>query len=347
MPEWIQTGRSVNAGTVSGSGTSCTKKAEQEAPPEKPCTPSRHSKTQGANISDLRRVSLARIICHECSQNAGNGAGNAANESQSRPPRLAAPILQKGDETKMQTKPGAADPENQSGGKWYTLKEAAQILGKSKSTIEYHAGKLDGSNRKADENGIIRISAEAVDAIGQKSRASTQQVPNKHKKALSGAQQAPEKYPTNTGEVPENGLSGTQQAAENRPTSTKQVPESTAEQAAIDALKGIIDGLREELKKETAEKMLHMEQAEQLKQEIARHEEREKAAQDRAERAEKELDAMKAQNQSLTDQLAAIADKQADAIRAGAAEQLALAIPEQTKKRGIFARLFHREKKEN
>lgn len=46
-------------------------------------------------------------------------------------------------------------------------------------------------------------------------------------------------------------------------------------------------------------------------------------------------------------QLAAIADKQADALRAGAAEQLALAIPEQPKKRGLFARLFHRKSTES
>lgn len=47
-------------------------------------------------------------------------------------------------------------------------------------------------------------------------------------------------------------------------------------------------------------------------------------------------------------QLAAIADKQADALRAGAAEQLALAIPEQTEpepeRRGFLARLFHRKR---
>ena len=272
----------------------------------------------------------------------------------------------------MQDNPPAPDtaaPESQSQTptdstepKWYTLKEAARILGKSKSAIEYHAGKLDSTDRKTDDSGIIRISAAAVDAISQKVRASvkhvpskyqtsttsTQQVPENRPRMLLGTQQAPEKYPTSTQEAAEQSFSGTQQAPQNRPTSTQQVP-NFAEQTALDTLKEIIEGLRTDLQRAENEKRESMKEADQLRADLARAEEREHAAQDRAERAEKELDTLKAQNQTLTEQLAAIADKQADAIRAGAAEQLALAIPEKEKKTGIiagFVRLFHRKKDE-
>lgn len=259
-------------------------------------------------------------------------------------PDTAAPEIQ------SQTPTDSTEP------KWYTLKEAARILGKSKSAIEYHAGKLDSTDRKTDDSGIIRISAAAVDAISQKVRASVKQVPSKHQtstqqvpenrpRMLLGTQQAPEKYPTSTQDAAEQNLSGTQQAPQNRPTSTQQVP-NFAEQTALDTLKEIIEGLRTDLQRAENEKRESMKEADQLRADLARAEEREHAAQDRAERAEKELDTLKAQNKSLTDQLAAIADKQADAIRAGAAEQLALAIPEKEKKPGFLARLFHRKKDE-
>ena len=100
-----------------------------------------------------------------------------------------------------------------------------------------------------------------------------------------------------------------------------------------------------ELKEERHAKQQYMEQTEQIRRDVARLEEREKAAIERADHAEQEVEKLKAQNQALTEQLAAIADKQADALRAGAAEQLALAIPEQdTPKKGLFARLFHKKR---
>lgn len=257
-------------------------------------------------------------------------------------------------QTNQQQEAAAAAPDihaqpDGSGAQWYTLKEAAQLLHKSKSALEYHASKLGSADRRTDAGGVIRISAAAVDTIRAKCRASTQQAPNKHPTTNASAQQVPENYQTGTQQAPEKGLSGTQEAAADRPTSTQQVPNNAAEAAALDALKEIIRGLQAELKEERAAKLHNMEQADALRRDIARLEAQENAAIERAERAEQEAAAQKAQNQALTEQLAQIADKQADALRAGAAEQLAIAAkqeaePEQPQqRRGLLARLFHKK----
>ena len=257
-------------------------------------------------------------------------------------------------QTNQQQEAAAAAPDihaqpDGSGAQWYTLKEAAQLLHKSKSALDYHASKLGSADRRTDAGGVIRISAAAVDTIRAKCRASAQQVPNKYQTTNTSTQQAPEKHPTSAQQVPENGLSGTQEAAADRPTSTQQVPNSAAEKAALDALNEIIRGLQAELKEERSAKLLHMEKADALRLDIARLEAQEKAAIERAERAEQEAAEQKAQNQALTEQLAQIADKQADALRAGAAEQLAIAAKQETEpeqpqqRRGLLARLFHRK----
>lgn len=241
-------------------------------------------------------------------------------------------------QTNQQQTPQQAAPE------WITLKDAARQLDKSKSAIEYHARKLDSSDRMTDANGVIHISAAAVDRIRAKLR-STQQVPNKYPKTVSGTQQVPENSVSGTKQVPESSVSRTQEAPENSVSGTQQVPNTDAAAAALDALNGIISGLQAELKEERKAKQQYMEQAEQLRRDVARIEEREKAAAARADHAAQEVAELKAQNQTLTEQLAAIADKQADALRAGAAEQLALAIPEQdTRKKGLFARLFQKKR---
>lgn len=130
-------------------------------------------------------------------------------------------------------------------------------------------------------------------------------------------------------------------------TAAKAQSEAAAARAALDAVTTSGAEKAAEIDRLQVEIDAARDQREQLRADIARLESSLTAAQDRAERAEIALDAEKAQCTALTEQLAAIADKQADAIRAGAAEQLALAIPaDQQPRKGFFARLFHREKKD-
>lgn len=250
----------------------------------------------------------------------------------------------------MQSEPPA---EDQNGGQWYTLKQAAEILGKSKKTIEHHAGKLNNTDRRTDaESGLILISGAALDRIRQKSRTSTRQVPDNcpitTQDRLTSTPQVPDSRNLPTQQVPHSEEQPAPQVPDNYPISTPQVPNSTAETAALDILKEQIKGLTAELLQLKSELKQAQETAAQAQIETAKTTERLHAAQERAERAEAALDAEKVQNQTLTEQLATIADKQADAIRAGAAKQLALAIPaDQTagqEKPGFIARLFHRRK---
>lgn len=92
---------------------------------------------------------------------------------------------------------------------WYTLKQAAETLGKSKSVLEYHAGKLGAEDRRTDENGVILISQQALEAIRTKLRKTTQQAPDKRTRST---QQAPKQAAQ---QAPNNGELCTQQAPEN------------------------------------------------------------------------------------------------------------------------------------
>ena len=120
-------------------------------------------------------------------------------------------------------------------------------------------------------------------------------------------------------------------------------PTMAAEQAALSVLQEQIHELKAECTQLKSELRQAKEDTDKFRQDSAVLSERLRAAEERVVRAESALEAEKAQNQALTEQLAVIADKQADALRAGAAEQLALAVPSPEHGRGLFAKLFHRK----
>lgn len=108
-------------------------------------------------------------------------------------------------------------------GEWYTLKQAAEMLGKSKSAVEYHAGKLGEDERRIDpDSKCILISGAAVEKMRSKLRTSTQQAP---KKCTTSTQDRP----TSTQDA---GAASTQQA----PETAQQVPNNDSVTVAIMAL---------------------------------------------------------------------------------------------------------------
>lgn len=124
-------------------------------------------------------------------------------------------------------------------GEWYTLKQAAEMLGKSKSAVEYHAGKLGEDERRIDpDSKCILISDAAVEKMRSKLRTSTQQAP---KKCVTSTQDRP----TSTQDA---GTASTQQA----PETAQQVPNNDSATVAIMALTAQLEEKDRQISKLTA-----------------------------------------------------------------------------------------------
>lgn len=198
-------------------------------------------------------------------------------------------------------------------GEWYTLKQAAEMLGKSKSAVEYHAGKLGEDERRIDpDSKCILVSGAAVEKMRSKLRTSTQQAP---KKCVTSTQDRP----TSTQDA---GTASTQQA----PETAQQVPNNDSVTAAIMALTAQLEAKDRQISELT----------ELLKHEQVKNDELRKSLDDARQKSQQAL---------ITEQAlhAGTIQKQLD-VMPETVEPADDQSDGEPAKRGFFARLFRKNK---
>lgn len=243
----------------------------------------------------------------------------------------------------------------------HSLRELAAELGRSKRTLQLWAQELpDECKQQRQSDGAIMLTDAGAELLrqraaqrpaqGAKTPAQDDCAPREISREIT--QQAAKK-PRNSAETRENNRETAQISREiSHPIAQPDSP-TEALAIALDALQQTIDRQAAELLQMRGELATAEARAFDANKEAAIMGEKLRGLQlaltaekDRTAQQAAEIAAQQQTIERLTEQLAAIADKQADALRAGAAEQLALALPEQQpeKKRGLLARLFRRNK---
>ena len=231
----------------------------------------------------------------------------------------------------------------------HSLRDLAAELGRSKRTLQLWAKELPEDCKQRTGSGAIQITDAGAELLRQKGAKTAAQ---EHREISHLISQETAKNEPDFALNREN-------FAPNREIS-HPISHPDADRAALllalDALQRTIDRQAAELdslkeaaaadrsRAESAEKSaaVYAEQVNSLQQQLA-------AAKAAAEQQAAELIEQRQTVGNLTEQLTEIANKQADAIRAGAAQQLALAAnpetePEtQQQRRGFLARLFHKK----
>ena len=248
----------------------------------------------------------------------------------------------------------------------HSLRELAAELGRSKRTVQFWAQSLPDDMKQQSPSGAIMVTDAGAELIRQKAAQRTAQQP-----AQDGAQDRATAQAS-----AQDDCATAQETAQNSPELTENrailraTAQNTAQQTAqdgataqpdaaflraLDALQSTIDRqaaeldrLRETAAAEHAQAVTASTEAAVLTERLNALQIQLEAAQQTNEQQAAELIQQRQQLEQLTGQLAAIADKQADTLRAGAAEQLAIAAkpeqdPEQPQRRGFLARLFHRK----
>lgn len=248
----------------------------------------------------------------------------------------------------------------------HSLRELAAELGRSKRTVQFWAQSLPDDMKQQSPSGAIMVTDAGAELIRQKAAQRTAQQP-----AQDGAQDRATAQAS-----AQDDCAAAQETAQNSPELTENrailraTAQNTAQQTAqdgataqpdaaflraLDALQSTIDRqaaeldrLRETAAAEHAQAVTASTEAAVLTERLNALQIQLEAAQQTNEQQAAELIQQRQQLEQLTGQLAAIADKQADTLRAGAAEQLAIAAkpeqdPEQPQRRGFLARLFHRK----
>lgn len=252
----------------------------------------------------------------------------------------------------------------------HSLRELAAELGRSKRTVQFWAQSLPDDMKQQSPGGAIMVTDAGAELIRQKAAQRTAQQP-----AQDGAQDrataqasaqddcaTAQETAQNSPELTENrailratAQNTAQQTAQNGAQDRATAQPDAAFLRALDALQSTIDRqaaeldrLRETAAAEHAQAVTASTEAAVLTERLNALQIQLEAAQQTNEQQAAELIQQRQQLEQLTGQLAAIADKQADTLRAGAAEQLAIAAkpeqdPEQPQRRGFLARLFHRK----
>ena len=263
----------------------------------------------------------------------------------------------------------------------HSLRDLAAELGRSKRTLQLWAKELPEDCKQRTGSGAIQITDAGAELLRQKGAKTAAQEHREISRLISQetAKNEPD-FALNRENFAENceidretvkisrenfapDFAGAQENRENFAPNREishPISHPDADRAALllalDALQRTIDRQAAELdslkeaaaadrsRAESAEKSaaVYAEQVNSLQQQLA-------AAKAAAEQQAAELIEQRQTVGNLTEQLTEIANKQADAIRAGAAQQLALAAnpetePEtQQQRRGFLARLFHKK----
>lgn len=248
----------------------------------------------------------------------------------------------------------------------HSLRELAAELGRSKRTVQFWAQSLPDDMKQQSPSGAIMVTDAGAELIRQKAAQRTAQQPAQDRATAQASAQddcaTAQETAQNSPELTENrailratAQNTAQQTAQDGAQDRATAQPDAAFLRALDALQSTIDRqaaeldrLRETAAAEHAQAVTASTEAAVLTERLNALQIQLEAAQQTNEQQAAELIQQRQQLEQLTGQLAAIADKQADTLRAGAAEQLAIAAkpeqdPEQPQRRGFLARLFHRK----
>lgn len=265
----------------------------------------------------------------------------------------------------------------------HSLRELAAELHRSKRTLQLWAQELPDGMKQQSSGGAIMVTDAGAELLRQRAAKRPAQSAKQTAQSDCAPREISQGIARETAKKPRNDTENRENFALNRENSREIVPDSReishpiaqpdsstdALALALDALQQTIDRqaaellrVREELTAAEAraadadkraavfsEKLDGLQRSFDAEQERTAQQAAEIAAQRQTiDRLTEQLAAAQAAQADTAAQLAAIADKQADALRAGAAEQLALAIPEQPEpepeRHGFLARLFHRKR---